>query len=116
MRRLIDESCDGVAFFVAEANYDEAVHYLAELAPARGISEEVWQAALSSVMAAIQIVAHEELLALEAQARARIARRDVRDGPAVAAAMQFDCPVWTEDQDFSVPGCPRGPPKQWGYF
>lgn len=100
VRRLIVDACDKTAFYVAEANYDEAEHYLAQLAPARGIPEVVWRAALDSVMAAIQLVVSDELAPVEAEAKACIARRDERDWPAVAAAMQFNCPVWTEDSDF----------------
>ena len=100
VRLLIAAACDRVAFYVAEPNYDEAEHYLAQLAPARGIAEPVWRAALDSIMAAIQVIAQEELLPVEAEARARIAGRDERDWPALAAALQFDCPVWTEDSDF----------------
>lgn len=100
VRRLIADACDQVAFYVAEANYDEANHYLAQLAPARGIAEQVWRAALDTVMAAIQLVGQEELALVEAEARARIARRDERDWPAVAAALLLNCPVWTEDSDF----------------
>lgn len=85
---------------MAEANYEEAEHYLAQLAPARGISDDIWRAALDSIMAAIQLVAQDELAQVEMEAKARIARRDERDWPAVAAAMQFNCPVWTEDHDF----------------
>ncbi len=61
VRALIEQYSEGVAFHVAEFNYLEAVAYLAELAPARGISDEVWRAALVTVMAAIQIVPQEEL-------------------------------------------------------
>lgn len=100
VRRLITGACDRVAFYVAEANYEEAEHYLAQLAPARGISDDIWRAALDSIMAAIQLVAQDELAQVETEAKARIARRDERDWPAVAAAMQFNCPVWTEDHDF----------------
>ncbi|WP_409409226.1 PIN domain-containing protein [Acidithiobacillus ferriphilus] len=32
--------------------------------------------------------------------KARIARRDERDWPAVAASLLLDCPIWTEDRDF----------------
>lgn len=106
VRQLIADACDNVAFYVAEANYDEAEHYLAQLAPARGISDEVWRAALGSIMAAIQLVALDELALVETEAKARIARRDERDWPAVAAAMQFNCPVWTEDSDFFGSGVP----------
>lgn len=100
VRQLIADSCQDVAFYVAEANYDEAEHYLAELAPARGITEAVWQASLKSVMTAIQLVGLGELSLMEQEARARIACRDERDWPAVAAALLLTCPVWTEDQDF----------------
>jgi predicted nucleic acid-binding protein len=99
-RQLIADSCQDVAFYVAEANYDEAEHYLAELAPARGITEAVWQASLKSVMTAVQLVGLGELSLMEQEARARIACRDERDWPAVAAALLLTCPVWTEDQDF----------------
>lgn len=106
VRELIARHCDAVAFYVAEANYDEAERYLAELAPARGLSEEVWRQALDTVMTAVQIVGPEELAPAESAARARIARRDENDWPALAAAMQFDCPVWTEDADFFGAGVP----------
>ena len=100
VRQLIADSSQDVAFYAAEANYDEAEHYLAELAPARGISETVWQASLESVMTAVQLVGQGELTLMEQEARARIALRDERDWPAVAAALLLTCPVWTEDQDF----------------
>ncbi len=99
-RQLIADSCQNVAFYVAEANYDEAERYLAELALARGITEAVWQASLESVMAAVQLVGQGELALMENEARARIALRDERDWPAVAAALLLTCPIWTEDQDF----------------
>ncbi len=100
VRQLISDSCQDVAFYVAEANYDEAEHYLAELAPARGITETIWQASLESVMTAVQLVGQGELTLMEQEARARIALRDERDWPAVAAALLLACPIWTEDQDF----------------
>lgn len=100
VRDLIAGYCDQVAFYVAEANYDEAAEYLSTLAPSRGIPEAVWHAAFHTVMSAVQIVGMEELASMESAARARIARRDGEDWPALAAAMQFDCPVWTEDADF----------------
>ncbi len=100
VRQLIADASQDVAFYVAEANYDEAEHYLAELAPARGITESVWRASLESLMTAVQLVGQGELTLMEQEARARIALRDERDWPAVAAALLLACPVWTEDQDF----------------
>jgi predicted nucleic acid-binding protein len=100
VRQLIADSSQDVAFYVAEANYDEAEHYLAELAPARGITESVWRASLEILMTAVQLVGQGELTLMEQEARARIALRDERDWPAVAATLLLACPVWTEDQDF----------------
>ena len=51
-------------------------------------------------MNAIQLVGQPELALVKDEARARIARRDERDWPALAAALLMDCPIWTEDQDF----------------
>ena len=100
VRGLIARYCDRVAFYVAEANYREAAKYLEELAPRRGLDEATWRASLETVMYAIQLVAQEEIRPAEARARARIGKRDANDWPAVAAALLFDCPVWTEDADF----------------
>lgn len=100
VRGLIANATDQVAFYVAEANSEEAKHYLAQLAPTRGIDEAIWRSALDTVMAAIQLVGQEELALVETEAKARIARRDERDWPAVAAAILLNCPVWTEDSDF----------------
>lgn len=36
----------------------------------------------------------------EAVARQRIEQRDEDDWPVLAAALTFDCPIWTEDTDF----------------
>lgn len=100
VKSLIADHSEAVAFYVAEANYDEALRYLAQLAPQRGLPDELWRSTLAVVMAAVQLVGHEELALVEAQARARIAPRDANDWPALAAAILLDCPVWTEDQDF----------------
>lgn len=36
----------------------------------------------------------------ENDARQRLHSRDESDGPYLALALEFDCPIWTEDQDF----------------
>jgi predicted nucleic acid-binding protein len=100
VRELIAQANEDVAFYIAEANFEEASHYLAELAPRRGIDDAVWRSSLSTAMMSIQFVGQEELVLVEADACARIARRDERDWPALAAALLLDCPIWTEDQDF----------------
>ena len=103
VRELIGQAGEDVAFYVAEANFEEASHYLAELAPRRGIDDAVWRSSLATVMMSIQLVGQEELVLVEAEACARIAQRD---WPALAAALLLDCPIWTEDQDFFGTGVP----------
>lgn len=115
VRQLMADACEHVAFYVAEPNYAEAEHYLAQLAPARGIAEAVWREALDSLMAAVQLVGQEELALVEAEARARIAR-DERDWPVVAAAMLLNCPVWTEDSDFFGSGVPTWTTETVGLY
>ena len=61
-----------VHFYVAESNVEEAIEYLAELAPRRGIPDETWRAALTSIMAAVQIIPQVELAAAEHEAMARV--------------------------------------------
>jgi predicted nucleic acid-binding protein len=100
VRELIERYCESAAFYVAESNLEEAAQYLAELAPRRGIRDEAWRESLAGIMAAVQIIPQVELAAAEAEALSRIGQRDPADWPAVAAALQFDCPVWTEDEDF----------------
>lgn len=99
-RQLIERYCDSTAFYVAESNVEEAMQYLAELAAKRGIREEVWQESVAGIMMAVQIIPQVELTTAESEAKARIGQRDLADWPAVAVALQFDCPVWTEDEDF----------------
>lgn len=48
----------------------------------------------------VQIIPQVELAAAEAEAMARVGKRDPADWPALVGALQFDCPVWTEDEDF----------------
>ena len=68
MRELIEYYCESVAFYVAESKFENAMQYLAELAPRCGISEEMWQAALTSSMTAIQIILQVEPAAVESEA------------------------------------------------
>jgi predicted nucleic acid-binding protein len=42
----------------------------------------------------------------EAEARARIERRDADDWPVIACALTLGCPIWTEDRDFFGAGVP----------
>lgn len=101
VRGLIERYCDAVAFYIAEANAEEAEFYLStELAKKHGLSEDVWRPVYDGVFEAVQVLADDVLSEMENKAKARIGLRDINDWPAVAAALLLDCPVWTEDSDF----------------
>jgi predicted nucleic acid-binding protein len=101
VRQLIEDYSDSVAFYIAEANLNEAEFYLSQsLAPKRNLDEAKWRSIFSKLLDIIQVIPDKPLVHFESQARARIEKRDPKDWPAVAAAMIFGCPVWTEDKDF----------------
>lgn len=49
MRQLIAASSAHVAFYVAEANFEEAERYLGQLAPARGMPEAVFECSVGEL-------------------------------------------------------------------
>ena len=55
--------------------------------------------ALDRLAALVEPVKPEIYLPFENIARRRIELRDEEDWPIVAAALAFDCPIWTEDAD-----------------
>lgn len=97
---LIASYCPSTAFYIAEPNLAEALHYIEQLGEKRGIDRARLERSIAALMQVIQIVPEVELASVRDRASARVARRDVDDWPAVAAAMVLDCPIWTEDADF----------------
>jgi predicted nucleic acid-binding protein len=98
VRALIAYSAREVDFFVAEANSSEASGYLSELAARRGLDPQICQEAFLSLMEVVQIVDSTWIETARDEALKRI--RDPADWPALALALQLECAIWTEDQDF----------------
>jgi predicted nucleic acid-binding protein len=48
----------------------------------------------------VQIIPQDQLEEIRIEATERVSQGDPGDWPAVAAALQLGCPVWTEDEDF----------------
>ena len=97
-RALIADFASEVDFYVAEANAAEASGYIGELASHRGLDPQICQEALLSLMEVVQMVDTPLIEAAQDEALKRI--RDPADWPALALAMQLECAIWTEDQDF----------------
>ena len=98
VRALIADSAREVDFFVAEANASEASGYISELAARRGLDPQICQEAFLSLMEVVQIVDSTWIETARDEALKRI--RDPADWPALALALQLECAIWTEDQDF----------------
>ena len=56
--------------------------------------------ALETLTYIVYSISSETYETLENEAKERIAERDPNDWPLVALSLLFDCPVWTEDNDF----------------
>ena len=68
VRHLIEHYCDSVAFYMAEANADEAEFYLSkELAAKRNLSEDVWRPVFNGVLDTVQIIANDILIEVESK-------------------------------------------------
>jgi predicted nucleic acid-binding protein len=76
----------------------EAAAYVTDLARKRGLDQEVCAEALLSLLLIVQVVENSVLGSAKEEALARI--RDKDDWPALALALQLECAIWTEDQDF----------------
>lgn len=98
VRALIADSAREVDFFVAEANAAEASGYISELAVRRGLDPQICQEAFLSLMEVVQVVDSTWIETARDEALKRI--RDPADWPALALALQLECAIWTEDQDF----------------
>ena len=67
---------------------------MAELAPRRGVPDETWRAALTSILAAVQIIRKVELAAAEHEAMVRASASVIqRTGRRLRERFLFDCPV-----------------------
>ena len=101
VRNLLEKYCENVAFYVAEANAEEASYYLFNMLAAKhNLNSDLCRSVLDSVLNIVQVVSNDVLTEIEIKAKAPIKARDINDWPAVATALLLDCPIWTEDHDF----------------
>lgn len=98
VRALIAQYLTEVDFYVAEANAVEAGLYVADLAREKNLDPDLCSQALQSLMRVVQLVENTVLESVREEALVRV--RDVDDWPALALALQLECAIWTEDQDF----------------
>lgn len=100
VRELVLAHLDQVAFFAPTECFEDARRYLPGLLNGRGIDPEPAIAVLDQFEGLIQPLDESVYAPARDDALDRIAQRDERDWPILAAALMLDCPIWTEDQDF----------------
>ena len=97
---LLRKYADRVEFVAPETAFQEAREWLPEILERRRLPATPALAALDLIAGFVQRLECEVYAQYEAVARQRIDKRDEDDWPVLAAALAFDCPIWTEDTDF----------------
>lgn len=106
VRDLVLAHLGQVEFHAPVECFDDARRYLPDLLERRGIDSAPALEVLDGFEGLIHPLAESTYLAAREDALARIATRDERDWPILAAALTLDLPIWTEDQDFFGTGVP----------
>ena len=98
VRYLLEAYASAVEFFIPDFALDEAQRNLVAIAARPGADSRSSQNRLNSFTARMERVTTDDPK-IVAEAKARMKRHPV-DWPVVAAALELDCPIWTDDQDF----------------
>ncbi len=99
--RLILDSPKVEEVLTAEPTLAEVREYAGVLARKRRLSADLLLVAIATLP--ITVLPPADYVSSVNEARRRIGRRDPDDVPVLALAIQFDIPVWSNDEDFE--GC-----------
>ncbi len=97
---LLRKYADAVDFIAPDTAFQEAREWLPEIMDRRQMPVAPALAALDLIAGLVPSIECDIYSQHEAVARQRIDKRDEGDWPVLAAALAFDCPIWTEDTDF----------------
>lgn len=100
VRAILVRYSDRVRFVAPKAAFSEAEEHLPTILARRGMPVAKGMMVLRAIGKVVQPIGQDAYAAFEKNAKRRLAKRDIDDWPALATAMVFNCPVWTEDTDF----------------
>lgn len=100
VRNILLNFNDRVTFLVPDICLTDAKKYLPLIFEKRKLPYEPAVAILTNLKNLVQIIDKTVYQEQATEAKKRIELRDPQDWPIVATALTFNCPVWTEDQDF----------------
>lgn len=86
----------------AESVFHEVQEYASSLARKKRLSLDIVLLAVATLP--LRVVAHEEYATAVPEAKKRIGKRDPDDTELLALAIQFEIPVWSNDNDFEDTG------------
>ena len=89
-----------VEFVVPDICLKDAQKYLPILFEKRSASAELGLTILSELQYLLRIIDKSIYKEHVLEAKQRMKNRDIHDWPIAATALAFNCPIWTEDQDF----------------
>ena len=99
-RQILRKYANEVLFCAPDSCFEDARKYITNIAERKGLSHTETLGFMEQIEAIVQAVNRGLYQSYEQHARRRIDRRDSDDWPVIAVALQFGCPIWTEDQDF----------------
>jgi predicted nucleic acid-binding protein len=101
VRQILRKYANEARFCAPEVCFIDARKYIATLSERHKKMDRAQALAfLTDIESIVQSIPANLYHSYEARARRRIERRDPDDWPIVAAALLFNCPIWTEDMDF----------------
>jgi len=100
VRGIIEAYFGRIRFLVADAAVGEARRHVPRILEERGLDPQLGSTVLEELIKWLEVVESDVYAGCEADAKRRLAVRDVEDWPTAAAALTFGCDVWTEDSDF----------------
>lgn len=102
MQSVADTSC----FLTPDVCLDDAREYAPKIAASKNLDMALIREGLDRLSNIVEIVPASLYSQYRAEAIRRIQQRDLDDWPILATALLFNCPIWTEDQDFFGTGVP----------
>jgi predicted nucleic acid-binding protein len=106
VRNTIFKYAHSAQFFTPDVCFADARKYLPALFAKRNLAADEAIAVLEGLTNLIAAVDANLYSIYQAEAKQRIAVRDIDDWPIVAVSLMLDCPIWTEDADFFGAGVP----------
>lgn len=95
-----------VDFFTPDICVEEVEKHLPAIFKKRGMTAELPLEVFSNIKYLLQIIDKSIYQERIIEAQQRIKDRDMHDWPVIATALLFNCPIWTEDNDFFGVGIP----------